>query len=282
MSLKLFLWILKPFRSVGRNMCKLNFLLLFVILFSISSKAEIVCEHYLSESQESSNLITAAIKNGLSIYDTHSNPYEPLQDVYIHATSISTVTGINGLNWYGNSITGYEALHDFSSFYPNSNVTHAFFKPTTSMKASNLFQSKDYAQMSARRAYISDELKIPRNLFKEPFVFEILEYIDDKEFVIEILSETKLFDTTHALLKLRQMSELEWSLFLDKFYSLKGVLLVIDGKIENTLPVETDPEHQEQNAVIIISQDGLPVSMIKAIIPLSRIERNELQKLINK
>lgn len=255
-----------------------NLMTLFILFFSINAKAIQICEGYLTKNHYVS--INAAIKNGISLYNQTQDPYQYFSDVYFHATNVSTVTNIVGPDWIGNPIANYAALKDFSSLYPKASVTHAFLKEAAPISPRQIVYSKLYAQQSARRAFLAQELFIPSNLLHQPFVFEILEFINDKQAVSEILSETKFFDTTPSLNKLTKMSELEWNEFLNKLYALKGVLIIIDGNVGETQPIERDPEIQESNSVIIISPTGLPVSKIIAIIPLSDFERNELQKLI--
>lgn len=255
-----------------------NSMKFIVFFFSFNVDASQICEGYLIKNHYVS--INTAIQNGISLYNQNQDPYQYFSDVYFHATNVSTVTNMIGPNWIGNPIANYSALKDFSSLYPRASVTHAFLKEAAPIRPRQIVYSRLYAQQSARRAFIAQELFIPSNLLHQPFVFEILEFINDKHIVSEILSEIELFDTTPALNKLTKMSEFEWNEFLNKFYSLKGVLVIIDGNVGETQPIERDPEIQESSSVIIISPTGLPVSKIVAIIPLSDFDRNELQKLI--
>ena len=218
-----------------------------------------------------------AISLGVEIYDQNRNPYVEFQNVYFHATSVEAITFLRERLYLGAPVSWYPMLVHQFRMYKTYQVIHAYHRKMKPLVAELLHRSLNYAKYSAQRAYLSLRIGIP-SLFSDPLGFELLEFLDSKIDVSALLNSSRDEDILRGQnQKWERLTDRDWNDILHQTTQRRGVVIVIDENFRKEIIVEKDPE--DESAVALISKKGLPISYIKAIVPLSKNDRDEIENI---
>ncbi|MCC6138589.1 MAG: hypothetical protein IT287_08145 [Bdellovibrionaceae bacterium] len=256
-------------------------LLFFSIFFgaSTSALAKAQCIDIFFKKNGAHEQVRAAIKEGLLIFDQQMPFNEMFRDDYFHGTNVEAVKRMNQDHWFGNPITDYVALRHFADIFPKAAVTHAYQQTGARLDPSDAKNLLVYAEMSAQRAYLQERFRLGNDTFKNASLLDIIDFINHKADVLYLLKDSFPSISQKKLEEVANMSPKEWQDFVSEVQSRRGVVVVIDSSVSRSQPVERDPEVPTASA-IISNQPGLPLHLIKAIIPLSAKEREELYQLL--
>lgn len=258
-----------------------HILSLFVIFNAFFLQAE-ARQCYDLFSSANSSVLKSAILNGVKIFNGNKDYIAAFanETVYLHGTSIDNLKRtIDGSHFVGSPIKDQQMLSEVFPHFAGTNVVHTFRSEKGDISDAQLKMLSLYAELAAKRFYLLRFLQNIKEFYNSFFLHELvdaLEFDPSPRAVIEPFQQQGHFDDKPEVLAKLESSDLR---FLSrKMAQRRGVILVLGHQVARHVVVENDVEMD--GALVFISQKGIPLSDIKAIIPLSITERDELLQLL--
>jgi hypothetical protein len=201
--------------------------------------------------------------------------------VYLHGTSVESVQRSLEENYFtGSPVRDLPLLSDVFSHFSHMTVVHAYSNRNSELTSSQLRSLTTYAEWAAKRFYLLRFLNNPKELYNSEFLYELIETLDGAlptRGLIDFYQSEGFFTNKPEVLAKLQSTDL--SFLKQKMMRRRGVILILNRSVEKHTILENDVE-QHNDALALISKKGIPLSDIKAIVPLSAIERDELLQLL--
>ncbi len=224
-----------------------------------------------------------AILAGIKIFDQQQFYADKVEFAfsYFHGTSVESIArSVRSSSFFGSPVRDFEQLGERFYFYKNKMVVHALQNKAGKFDERDRHSIASYSQLSAKRFYLLRFLGDPA-LYNSFFLFDLITFVENGSPLgpfITSYKEEGFFDTRPELLSRLENADLT---FLGKkIPQRKGVVVVIDAKVQadEDMIIEHDVEHG--GAMALISDQGVAFDRIRAIVPQSRVERDELVKLL--
>lgn len=225
--------------------------------------------------------INEAILKGVQLFDQQVD-YSKQVDFafsYFHGTSVESLArSARATHFAGSPVQDFTLLSNKFGFYNDHMVVHALQNRAGALNRRDLQSIATYAEMSAKRFYLLRFLK-DSSLYNSFFLYDLIYTLKDRAPLADFLESQKsegFFDQRPELLSLMENSDMTF--LTGKVLPRKGIILVIDSAVQASVIIERDVEHD--GAQVLISEQGIPLETIKAIIPQSRAERDELLNMM--
>ncbi len=225
--------------------------------------------------------LDSAILAGVEIFNRNKELIGGSEIVYLHGTSIESVQHSLAGNYFaGSPLNDLSRLSSFFFHYSHLNVVHTFSNRSEPLTKSQHFNLTTYAEFAAKRFYLLRFLKNPEELYNSEFLYELIDALESNfspQSVLDFYQSEGFFANRPEVLAKLQATEL--SFLKQKMVQRRGVILVFNRSVEKHTIIENDVE--QEGAIALISKKGIPLSDIKAIVPLSVTERDELLQLLS-
>ena len=244
------------------------------LFFSISIASPLRCRDLFLRPEN--RPLRAAIRLGVEVFNRRQDTSR-FKNVYLHATSIESIERSRDSVLIANSMQDYGFLAPLFYIYDDQAATYAFFQEDA-LSLSDSGYLYDFAELAAKKRYILRALSSPE-ITAQWFIDELVDLlivqsdVELKEFLVSLLSAGDPTDPRMTLLA-AQLASVDFRFLYSQMDRRHGAVVVIDEKIRFTYPVEHDPEFL--NSFAIFTPEGIPWEFVRAIIPQSGTERDQL------